>query len=232
MRLRLALALSLLAARSQSDIDVTLRDSRVVVRAVGAPLADILTRFAQATGAKVVYEAARPQQLVSVVIEAGSAAEAMGQLLEGQGLNYALRLDPTGQNVEMLVITGSVNPAAAPAGAARTPRSPKPSPEEVYEVPPGEVDQPFAPEGQDPSAPPGTSAEDATNPALAAPWPGAAPGAPGGMEPSSPVAPSGSVAPEPGQPQPPAPASYPGSPPVPPPPVYPGPASYPGSPGE
>ena len=76
MRLRLALALWLLAARSQPDIDVTLRGSRVVVRAVGAPLADILTRFGQATGAQVVYEAPRPRQLVTVVIEADSPAAA------------------------------------------------------------------------------------------------------------------------------------------------------------
>lgn len=232
--------MSLLGARSQSDIDVTLRDNRVVVRTVGAPLAEVLSRFAQATGAKVVYEAARPRQLVSVVIEAGSAAEAIAMLLEGQGLNYVLRLDPTGQRVEMLLVTGSAGPPAASAGATRAPRSPAaPPPEEMDEVSPGEVDQPFAPdaaEGQDPSVPRGTSPEDAMNPALAAPWPGAAPGAAPGLEPSNPGAPSGSAAPEPGQPQPPAPASYPGgapgSPPVTPPPVYPDPASYPGGPGE
>jgi hypothetical protein len=236
MRLRLALALSLLAARSQSDIDVTLRNNRVVVRTVGAPLADVLTRFAQATGAKIVYETARPRQLVSVVIEVSSTAEAITRLLEGQGLNYVLRLDPTGQNVEMLVLTGSAGLPAASAGATRTPRSPAaPPPEEMDDNPPGEVDQPFAPdaaEGQDPSMPPGTSPEDAMSPALVAPWPGAAPGAPPGLERSNPEAPSGSAAPEPGQPQPPGPASYPGGPPVLPPPVYPGPASYPGNPGE
>jgi hypothetical protein len=211
---------------------VLLDRERVSIHSESTPLADILTRFAQATGAKVVYEAARPRQLVSVVIDAGSAAEAIAMLLEGQGLNYVLRLDPTGQKVEMLVVTGSAGPPAASARATRAPRSPAASPpEEIQEVPPGEVDQPFAPdaaEGQDPSVPP----EDAQNPALVAPWPGAVPGAPPGLEPSNPEAPTGSASPEPGQPQPPAPASYPGSPPVPPPPVYPGPASYPGSPGE
>ncbi len=237
MRLRfaLALALSLVAARSQSDIDVALRDNRVVIRAAGAPLAEVLSRFAEATGTEVVYEAARPRQLVSVVIEAGSAAEAIAQLLEGQGLNYALRLDPTGKNVEMLVITGIASPPAT-AGATRTPRSGPPAfraSDEEEEATPGRADEALAPdaaEGLDPSPPPVTPPADATNPAMAAPWP-VAPGFTPGEEPRNPEAPPGSPAPQPGQPQPPAPVSYPGSPPASPPlptqPVYPGPASYP-----
>lgn len=230
----LLLALPVAGGTARSDTRVLLDHGRVSIHSESAPLADILTRFAQATGAKVVYEAARPRQLVSVVIDAGSAAEAIAMLLEGQGLNYVLRLDPSGQNVEMLLVTGGAGAPAASAGAARAPRSPPaPLPEETDEVSPGEVDRPFAPdpaEVQDPSVPPGTSPGDAMNPALAAP-PGAAPG----LEPSNPEAPSGSAAPEPAQPELPVPASYPGSapgsPPIPPPPVYPGPASYPG-PGE
>jgi hypothetical protein len=232
----LLLALPLAGGAARTDTRVLLDQGRVSIHSESAPLAEVLSRFAQATGAKIVYETARPRQLVSVVIEASSAAEAITRLLEGQGLNYVLRLDPAGQNVEMLVLTGSTAPPAAAGGATRTPRSPAaPPPEEMDEVPPGEVDQPFAPdaaEGQDPSVPP----EDPTNPGVVAPWPGAVPGAPPGLDPSNPGAPYGSAAPEPGQPQPPAPASYPGGapggPPVPPPPVYPGPASYPGSPGE
>jgi len=226
------LALPLAGGAARSDTRVLLDHGRVSIHSESAPLAEVLSRFAEATGAKIVYETARPRQLVSVVIEASSATEAVARLLEGQGLNYVLRLDPTGQNVEMLVLTGSAAPPAAAGGGSRTPRSPAaPPPEEMDEVPPEEGDQTFAPdaaEGQDPSMPP----EDAMNPGMLAPWPGAVPGAPPGLEPSNPGAPSGSAAPEPGQPQPPAPASYPGGPPVPPPPVYPGPASYPGSPGE
>jgi hypothetical protein len=231
MRLRLALAFSLLAARSQPDIDVSLRDSRVIVRTVGAPLADILTRFAQATGAEVVYEAARPRQLVSVVIEAASPAEAIAQLLEGQGLNYALRLDRTGRNVEMLVLTGTASAATAPTEAGRSPRASPPAfppPEEPEEIEPAEVEMPLAPEateGPGPSELPGPLPGDLMNPALGPP--GALPRAPAGAESASPAATPGSAAPEPGQPQPPAVASYPGSPPLPSPPVYPGPTSYP-----
>jgi hypothetical protein len=218
---------------------VLLDHGRVSIRSESAPLADILTRFAQATGAEVVYEAARPRQLVSVVIEAASPAEAIARLLEGQGLDYALRLDPTGRNVEMLIFTGATSPTAAPAGAGRSPRA-FPPPEEPEEVEPFESDAPPAEfnvtpvpeanEGPEPSASPGMPPADLLmTPALGVQ--GAVPGAPAGAELSSPVAPSGSVAPEPGQPQPPAVASYPGSvpvsPPLPFPPVYPGPASYP-----
>jgi hypothetical protein len=222
---------------------VLLDHGRVSIRSESAPLADVLTRFAQATGAEVVYEAARPRQLVSVAIEAASPAEAIARLLEGQGLDYALRLDPTGRNVEMLILTGAARPAAAPAGAGRGPRtSPSafPPPEELDEVEPAESDAqgaefnvppgPEADEGLEPSAPPGMPPADVLmTPALG--LQGVVPGAPAAAELSSPAAPSGSVAPEPGQPQPPAVASYPRSVPVSPllpsPPVYPGPASYP-----
>jgi hypothetical protein len=194
-------------------------------------LADILTRFAQATGAEVVYEAPRPRQLVSVVIEAASPAEAITRLLEGQGLNYALRLDHTGRNVEMLILTGAASPAAAPAAAARSPRASPPTfppPEELDEIEPAEVEMPLAPEAAEspgPTESPGPVPADLMNPALG--LPSALPGAPTGGESFSAVPPSGYVAPEPGQPQPPAAASYPGSPPLPSPPVYPGPTSYP-----
>jgi hypothetical protein len=241
MYLRLALALSLLAARPQNDVEVTLQDNRVVVRTLRAPLADVLSRFAQATGTEVVYESARPRQLVSVVIESDSAAGAIAQLLEGQGLNYVLRLDPTGKKVEMLVITGSTSPSAASAGTARPGAGPpvlRP-PEEDSEVEPGEADPPFAAEvdeSPEPPAPPAPSpAEPQTQtPAMGSPWPGPTPGAAPGMSLSpgltSPSTISGSPAPEPGQPQVPGAASYPGnvpmSPPVAQPPVFPGPASY------
>jgi hypothetical protein len=233
------LALPLLPGPSaRSDTPVLLVDhGRVSIHASSAPLAEILGRFAQATGAEVVYEAPRPRQLVSVVIDAGSAAEAIAQLLEGQGLNYVLRLDPSGQKVEMLVITGSTSPAAASAGAAR-PQRPGPTvtrtPEELSDAAPGELDLPFVPgaESPEPPAPPETSPDDATDSVPPPPWPGAVPGAAPGMTPASPSVPSGLPAMEPVQPQPPAAASYPGpapvSPPIPSPPSYPGPASYPG----
>ena len=219
MRLRIALALSLLAARSQPDIDVALRDGRVVVRTVGAPLAEVLSRFAQATGAEVVYETARPRQLVSVVIEAASPAEAIAQLLEGQGLNYALRLDPDAAGTSRCWSSpGSASPAAAPAGTTRaSARAPRRRPRGGVRGPAEDVERaarPDAAEGPDPAraaperprrtrwARPSRSPSRGRLPAAA---PGVEAVEPGDVRPVS-------VAPEPGQPQPPAAASYPGAP--------------------
>jgi hypothetical protein len=227
------LTLPLASGAALSDARVLLDHGRVTIRSQSAPLADVLSRFAQATGAEVVYDATRPRQLVSVLIEAASPAEAIVQLLEGQGLNYTLRLDSTGRNVEMLVV--SVSAAAASAAATRAPRpSAPPQPEEAYEAPAEDAEEPLAgdrAQALEPGVPAGTPSPDETiGPAFAAPFAGLAPGGAPGAEPSSPSAPSGS--PAPAQPQPPAVASYPGRAPVgaplPSPPVYPGPASYPG----
>ncbi len=214
-----------------SDARVLLDHGRVTIRSQSAPLSDVLSRFAQATGAQVVYEAARPRQLVSVVIEAASPAEAIAQLLEGQGLNYALRLDPTGRNVEMLVVTGSAGSAAASTSAPNRPplASSAPFAEEPDDelAPNGEVEPPpDSVEAASPAAPAGEPADDAASPGLAVPFSGPAPAAPPGVEPSG-QGTSASPAPQPAQPQPPAAASYPAHPAVPPQPVYPGPASYP-----
>jgi hypothetical protein len=215
VRTKLALTLSLMAARPASDLQVTLQDDRVVLRAAGAPLVEVLSRLSAATGARVVYEAARPRQPVSVVIEAATVAEAVTRLLEGQGLNYVLRLDPSGRNVEMLLIVGNSGaPAAAPAARPRSPSLPLPLPEEEAQP---EAEEPFAPE--EPEAPP----EDATPPF---PFP-AAPGVGPAQEPPGAEPPGGFPVPQPGEPQPPGPASYPETAPSPTQPTYPEPASYP-----
>lgn len=201
MRLKLALALSLMAAPPASDLQVTLKEGRVVLRATRAPLVEVLSRLATATGTKVVYETARPRQPVTLVIEAATVAEAITRLLEGQGLNYVLRLDPGGRNVEMLLILGTSGAPAA-ATATRQPRpgfTPSRPPEEE---PPAEE---LAPDEAEP--PPDEAAE---------PFP-----------PPGPEAPGGSPGPQPTEPQPPGPASYPETAPPPTQPTYPGPASYP-----
>jgi hypothetical protein len=214
-----------------ADARVMLLDhGRVSIRSESIPLAEVLTHFAQATGAEVVYEAARPRQLVTVVIEAASPAEAIARLLEGQGLNYALRLDPSGRNVEMLVVTGNGGSgASAVTGPDRSPRSSAPPPaEEAFEPPPGDAEEPLgadASEGEDSPTPPVAPWGEATSPAFASPSPGAPAGAPAGGDPST------YPGLQPAQPQPPVAASYPhggpASPPIPSVPVYPGPASYP-----
>jgi len=236
-RLLLRLAVSLVAlplagGAALSDARVHLDNGRVSIRSQSAPLTEVLARFAKATGAEVVYEAARPRQLVTVVIDEASPAEAIARLLEGQGLNYALRLDRTGRNVELLVVSGSGSPAAATGAGA--PRTSAPSRvEEPFEATPEDTDEPFASDAAEdrPAAPAAPAPmDDATRPFPTAPFAGSAPGSTSAPEPSSPAGgptPSGSSAPEPAPPQPPAAASYPAAPAVPPQPVYPGPASYP-----
>jgi hypothetical protein len=228
------LALPLAGGAALPDAHVLFDQGRISIHSQQAPLTEILSRFAQATGAEVVYEGARPRQLVSVAIEAASPAGALAQLLEGQGLDYVLRLDPSGRNVEMLVVSGSAAPAAASA-ATRSPRPPAPPPaEESFEAPPDAF--PFtadAAEGLEPTAAAGDAGDgEALSPDPSIPFVGSTPGAPFGAEPSNQEAPPEPSALEPSPPQTPAPASYPGEgplgPSVPSPPAHPGPASYPG----
>ena len=101
-----------------SGTEVRVVGPRVIVQATGVPLTDVLTRFSQATGTKIVYDAAKPRQLVTVEIDASSQAEALSQLFEGQGLSYALRLDPSGRSVDMLFLMAKGPAPASTATAA------------------------------------------------------------------------------------------------------------------
>ena len=211
------------------DAQVSVDAGRVRIDARSEPLAEILSRFARATGAEIVYEAARPRQLVSVRIEAETMGEALIQLLEGQGINYALRLDPTGRKVEMLVVAGSATAAAASSNSDRSRRSrlaqepaapdeTEPFPEPAFPADAGEG-TPF-PE-------PSGDAAESLGPGVVPPGMGAPELVPG-LPPEAPTSTTDDPLVVPGQPQLPSPASYPG---IPPPsrPAFPGPASYPGT---
>jgi hypothetical protein len=233
--LRLAAALlawPLAAGAALSDARVLLENGLVSIHSQSAPLAEVLTRFAQATGAEVVYEASRPRQPVTVAIEGASPAEAIARLLEGQGLDYVLRLDRTGTKVELLVVSGTGSPAAASGPAAARTSAParvEESPEDAGEP----AEEPFVPEAVDEheaqtQAP--ASTDDTARAPHYVPFAGSAPGPtspPEAQVPSSGTMPFGPSVTEPAPPQPPAPASYPGSPSAPPPPVPPRPVSYP-----
>jgi hypothetical protein len=187
----LAAALASLAsgrALSSSGTDVRLDGGRVIVHATSVPLIDVLNRFSQATGAKIVYDAAKPRQLVTVEINASSEAEALAQLLEGQGLSYAVRLDPSGLGVDMLFLM-SKGQSAAPASAAAAPppamrRDQGESEEQVIENPvendAGVVDAQDLTDNPDQGQPiiPVLDLDPAqANPAPGAAAPGAVPGA-------------------------------------------------------
>jgi hypothetical protein len=221
------LALPLAAGETAPfDVRVEVEPGRVCIDARSEPLTEILSRFAKVTGAEILYEAQRPRQIVSVRIEADTAGDALAQLLEGQGLNYALRLDASGRKVEMLVITGSASAVAASGSADRNRRStPLPQAAEP-DIPPdfGEPDAEPDTFGEvtSRSEPLGIVSGDEASPVVPALPSGSPETGPGGQ----PMAPGTPPGVEPSLPQPPAPASYPSLP-VPSQPVSPTPASYP-----
>jgi hypothetical protein len=198
---------------ARSDTRIVLDGGRVSIHAESTPLAEILGRFAKATGAEIVFESTQPRQILSVGIEADSEVDALVRLLEGQGVNYAVRLDPTGREIEMLVINAKAGLAAAAASPTRTPRTPPPmerSPEDIDQTPtfaPDVVEEP------EPS-PSGNVPERVINPV----WSPSQPEPPGAASYPGTIAAPG-TAPSPSS----SPSARPDSP------AYPGRASYPGS---
>ena len=118
MRMALSAALVVLACSPlAADVEVQMAGDRVSLRAVSAPVAEVLERLARTTGMRVVYDGPVPRQSLTTTLEAREPAEAVLSLLEGLGLNYALVMDPSGMRVDQLLILGAS--AAAPPPAAR-----------------------------------------------------------------------------------------------------------------
>src|SRR5258708_4322836 len=118
MRCPLGVLASFLVAlpASAADVSVSVTEGRVDLSATAAPIADVLERLSKQTGMKVVYEGPAPRQLVTVSLHGRSPAEAVLGLLEGQGLNYILIGDASGERVQTLMM----------AGASATPSAPSP----------------------------------------------------------------------------------------------------------
>ena len=75
---------------------------------------------------KVVYEGSAPRQLVTVSLHGRSPTEAVLGLLEGQGLNYILIGDASGERVQTLMMAGSTATASAPSPPAAQETRPPP----------------------------------------------------------------------------------------------------------
>ena len=178
--------LALLAARpGAADTEVRkAAGDKLDVRATAAPLSEVLDRIARETGMKVTYDGAPPRARISVSLTGVTPAQAVLAVLEGQGLNYALRMDPRAVRIEtLLMIAGSGAGASVPASRSqpvprpidREPDVTEPEEEAPSEAPvpaPEEQRRPFPfPGGPPPSGP-------AMPLALPTPPPGA-PGAPG-----------------------------------------------------
>ena len=114
------------------------------MRATAAPISEVLDRIARETGMKVTYDGAPPRARVSVTLTGVTPAQAVLAVLEGQGLNYALRMDPRAVRIEtLLMVAGSG--AGAPVPAVRPQPGPRPIDREPDITEPEEEAPPEAP---------------------------------------------------------------------------------------
>jgi hypothetical protein len=202
-RLAVFLATLVTAASAAADSTVTVLPTGVTVVATATPVSELLDGLARQTGMKVQYEGAVPRTLVTTRIERATPAEAVLAVLEGLGLGYALRLDPTGRRVESLLMMGSSS-SSGPVASRQSAPPPPPIPVQMNPEPPVLPDdvafeEMLEPEeaGQPPQAPEPTKPE--ANPQAAqpvqpgSPWPGYSPFAPPTPPPltAQPVQPSG-----------------------------------------
>ncbi len=190
MKTAFTLLVALAAVPAVAEVEVRAANGRVDVHATNSPVADILERLSRQTGMKVVYEGAPPRQLVTATLEGRTPAEAVLGVLEGLGLNYAMVMDPTGTNVQTLLMTGAAGPGM-----------PLPGPGSAMGRPPGIEPRPRVqpPVEAEPEPEPDQPEEEATEGEEAAP----AEGKPGGQEPREQTPPGGQPAtpnPQPGAP--------------------------------
>jgi hypothetical protein len=117
----LTLAVVLAARFGAAQTEVRRTGDTLDVRATAAPVAEVLDRIARETGMKVTYDGPAPRARVSVTLTGVTPAQAVLRVLEGQGLNYALRMDPRAVRVETLLMV-----AGSGAGTVAPPPPPRP----------------------------------------------------------------------------------------------------------
>jgi hypothetical protein len=195
-------------ATAFGEVVVQAAGGRIDLRATATPLSEILDRLARATGMKVVNEGPPPRQPLTLTLAGRTPAEAVLGVLDGLGLNYALKMDVTGTRVETLILSGAAPPSTAtpPPAAAPQPmmRPPQPvAPQvEAEEEAPSEEEAEEPDEGQQPQRPgaKGQKAEEGQTNAPVGPRP-TFPMMPGGqpfpVSPFAPVAPPVEASPAP-----------------------------------
>jgi hypothetical protein len=135
----LTAAAVLLARVGAAQTEVRRAGDKLDVRATAASISEVLDRIARETGMKVSYDGPLPRARISMSVTGATPAQAVLSVLEGQGLNYALRMDPSGARVEtLLLVSGGTASAGISAPAPRAPRpvDREPEPAEVEEEPP------------------------------------------------------------------------------------------------
>ena len=129
----LTLAVVLAARFGAAQTEVRRVGDTLDVRATAAPVSEVLDRIARETGMKVTYDGAPPRARVSVTLTGVTPAQAVLRVLEGQGLNYALRMDPRAVRVEtLLMVAGS---GAATVTPAPMPNRPLPGTRQIDREP-------------------------------------------------------------------------------------------------
>jgi hypothetical protein len=119
----LTLAVALAARFGAAQTEVRRVGDTLDVRATAAPVAEVLDRIARETGMKVTYDGPPPRARVSVTLAGVTPAQAVLRVLEGQGLNYALRMDARAVRVEaLLMVAGSGAGTVAPTRPLPGPR--------------------------------------------------------------------------------------------------------------
>ena len=147
MRIRVAVtaAAVLAAGLVHADTDVRRNGDKVDVHAATAPITEVLDRLARQTGMKVIYDGPQPRARVRLELTGVTPLQAVLSLMEGQGLNYALRMDATGTRIDtLLLVAGGGASTPAPMSPPRPDvqrmfereqPEPPPEPEEPAEVP-------------------------------------------------------------------------------------------------
>ena len=136
----------LAASLGRAETDVRRAGDKVDLHATAAPLSEVLDRLSRQTGMKVLYDGPPPRGRVNIDLPGLTPAQAVFALLEGQGLNYAVRMDPSGTKVETLLLVAASGAAAPGTSPVLTPARPEPrrperepEPPEVEEETPAEA---------------------------------------------------------------------------------------------
>ena len=134
-------AVLLLAATPlRADVKVALKDGRMGIEAHKASVKEILDRVAGLTGMKVIYDGPLPTRSITKSVPDRTPADAVLGILEGEGINFAVILNPAGTQIETLLVTGPSKARPAPAGPPGIPA-------------PGDAGE-WAVEGEQPPPPP------------------------------------------------------------------------------
>jgi hypothetical protein len=147
-----ALTAFALATPGLAAVDVRVTGQSVDVQASNAPLSEVLERLSRQTQMRVVYDGAPPRMTVTLDLRGRTPVEAVVAALEGQGVNYALAMDPTGTRVETLLVSGTAATTAARTSAVAERSFPREVPQEAIPEEPEPV-----PEDEGAALPPDTT---------------------------------------------------------------------------